>query len=82
MAPVAKLFDDLTRRLDFPRGGRILATFLNSKRLLEIAELCVLLIDEIGVLLESLEALCVNRMLQFGNGERVDEVIFTARTRY
>ena len=74
-----KALDDFFCRLDFfdrQRASRFLQLHQSAQR----AEICALVVDEIGVLLEGLEAVLPNRMLQFADGERIQQVVFAVHS--
>ncbi len=69
--------DDFARGLDFfERHG--FGSFLEFEEAAQGAELLVLLIDEVGVFLEGLEAFVLDRVLQLADGERIEKVVFAA----
>ena len=69
--------DDFLGRLDLFDGEGRLSVFELEKSA-QGAEVAVLVIDEVGVLLESGRVVIADSMLHLADGERIEEVIFAA----
>ena len=78
MAPVAKRFT-ISAAGSTSSSGTGSSDFLHLQQPAQRAELPVLLVDQVRVFLESLEVLLPHRVLQLGDGLRIDQVILAAR---
>ena len=75
MAPVVKRLT-ISLAGSTSSSGTGVSLFFNFIRPRSVHRCAALLVDEIGVFLERLEALLPHRMLQFADGQRIQQVIF------
>ena len=73
----SEALDDFARPVPLLRAARV-RPLLELEQAAQSAELLVLLVDQVGVFLEGRVALCLYGVLQFADGQRIDQVVLAA----